>query len=98
MSERDARGPEDHERAGGPRSRKSRTSCRTVGRANGANNDAFSRAPGWAKSPAMTGHALFIWSSYAAAFVGLAGLLAVSLLDRRRVRREVAERGLDRKR
>jgi heme exporter protein CcmD len=46
----------------------------------------------------MIGHAIFIWSSYAVAFVGLAGLAAVSLLDRRKVRREIAERGLERPR
>ena len=45
----------------------------------------------------MIGHAIFIWSSYAVALVALAGLVAASLLDRRRVRREIAERGLERK-
>ena len=43
-------------------------------------------------------HAPFIIAAYAAAFVGLAGLVVSSLLDRRRVRREIAERGLERKR
>jgi heme exporter protein CcmD len=46
----------------------------------------------------MIGHAVFIWSSYAVAAVGLAGLVLFSLLDRRKVRREIAERGLERKR
>jgi len=46
----------------------------------------------------MIGHAVFIWSSYAVALVALAGLVLVSLADRRRVRREIAERGLERKR
>jgi heme exporter protein CcmD len=43
-------------------------------------------------------HAPFIVGAYVVAFVGLAGLVLVSLLDRRRVRREIAERGLERKR
>jgi heme exporter protein CcmD len=42
-------------------------------------------------------HTPFIVGAYAAAFVGLAGLVLFSLLDRRRVRREIAERGLERK-
>ena len=40
----------------------------------------------------------FIVGAYAVAFVGLAGLVLFSLLDRRRVRRDIAERGLERKR
>jgi heme exporter protein CcmD len=41
-------------------------------------------------------HAPFILAAYVVAFVALAGLALVSLLDRRRVRREIAERGLER--
>jgi len=40
----------------------------------------------------------FIVGAYVVAFVGLAGLVLFSLLDRRRVRRDIAERGLERKR
>jgi heme exporter protein CcmD len=43
-------------------------------------------------------HASFIVGAYLVAFVGLAGLVLVSLLDRRKVRRDIAERGLERKR
>jgi heme exporter protein CcmD len=43
-------------------------------------------------------HVPFIIGAYAIAFVALAGLVAFSLIDRRRVRREIAERGLERKR
>ena len=43
-------------------------------------------------------HTPFIVGAYVVACVGLAGLVLVSLLDRWRVRREVAERGLERKR
>ena len=43
-------------------------------------------------------HAPFIIGAYGVAFVALAGLVAVSLIDRWRVRREIAERGLERKR
>ena len=43
-------------------------------------------------------HTSFIVGAYVVAFVALAGLVLVSLLDRRRVRREIAERGLERKR
>jgi heme exporter protein CcmD len=39
----------------------------------------------------------FIVGAYVVAFVGLAGLVLFSLLDRRRVRLEIAERGLERK-
>ena len=57
----------------------------------------------WAIPPAMSGflsgpHAAFVWGAYAVAVIVLAGLVALSLLARRRVRRELAERGLDRKR
>ena len=41
-------------------------------------------------------HAPFIIGAYGAAFVALAGLVALSLIDRRRVRREIAARGLER--
>jgi heme exporter protein CcmD len=43
-------------------------------------------------------HAPFIIGAYGIAFVALAALVAFSLIDRRRVRREIAERGLERKR
>ena len=43
-------------------------------------------------------HASFIVGAYLVAFVGLAGLVLFSLLDRRKVRRDIAERGLERKR
>jgi len=43
-------------------------------------------------------HASFIVGAYLVAFVGLAGLVLVSLLDRRKVRRDIAERGLERRR
>ena len=43
-------------------------------------------------------HAPFIIGAYGVAFLALAGLVAVSLIDRWRVRREIAERGLERKR
>jgi heme exporter protein CcmD len=43
-------------------------------------------------------HTPFIVGAYVVAFVGLAGLVLVSLLDRWRVRREIGERGLERKR
>ena len=46
----------------------------------------------------MIGQAVFIWSSYAVAVVALAGLVISSLVDRRRVRRDIAERGLERPR
>ena len=41
-------------------------------------------------------HAPFIVAAYLVAFVALAGLVVASLADRRRVRRELAERGLER--
>ncbi|MBM3648983.1 MAG: heme exporter protein CcmD [Alphaproteobacteria bacterium] len=43
-------------------------------------------------------HAVFIWASYAVALVALGGLVIASLAARRRVRRELAARGLDRPR
>jgi heme exporter protein CcmD len=46
----------------------------------------------------MNSYAGFIWSAYAVAFVTLGGLIVLSLAARRRVRRELLARGLDRKR
>ena len=43
-------------------------------------------------------HAAFIWGAYGVAFIGLAGLVALSLVSRSRVKRELAARGLERKR
>ena len=43
-------------------------------------------------------HAVFIWGSYAVAAAGLGGLVVLSVLARRRTRREIAARGLERKR
>ena len=43
-------------------------------------------------------HGPFIVAAYVVTFVGLAGLVLFSLADRRKVRREIAERGLERKR
>ncbi len=43
-------------------------------------------------------HAVFIWASYAVALVGLGGLALASLAARRRVRRELDARGLERRR
>lgn len=40
----------------------------------------------------------FIWASYAAALVCLGGLVVASVAARRRVRRDLAARGLDRPR
>ena len=40
----------------------------------------------------------FIIGAYGVAFVALAGLVAFSLVDRRRVRRALGERGLERRR
>ena len=45
----------------------------------------------------MIDHAPFIWSAYAVAFAGLGGLVVASLLARRRMRRELEARGLDRR-
>ena len=41
-------------------------------------------------------HTPFIVAAYLVAFVALAGLVAFSLIDRRRVRRDIAARGLER--
>ena len=46
----------------------------------------------------MMDHAAFIWSAYAVALLGLGGLVVASLLARRRVKRELGERGLERRR
>jgi len=46
----------------------------------------------------MIDHAPYIWSAYAVALFGLGGLVVASLLARRRVRRELDERGLERRR
>lgn len=46
----------------------------------------------------MSNHAVYVMSAYLVALVILGGLLISSLAARRRVRRELAARGLDRKR
>ena len=46
----------------------------------------------------MTPHGPFIVAAYLVALLGLGGLVLASLLDRRRVRREIGERGLERRR
>ena len=46
----------------------------------------------------MPSHAVFIWSSYAVAVVAFAGLVVVSVAQRRKARRQIAERGLEKKR
>ena len=43
-------------------------------------------------------YAVFIWSAYGATAVALGGLVMLSIMARRSVRRELAERGLDRRR
>jgi heme exporter protein CcmD len=43
-------------------------------------------------------YAVFIWSAYGATAVALGGLVLFSVLARRSVRRELNERGLERKR
>lgn len=43
-------------------------------------------------------HGVFIWGAYGVAFIGLAGLVALSLIARRNVRRELLARGLERRR
>ncbi len=47
---------------------------------------------------AMGGYGAFIWSAYAAALVALGGLVLISVAQRRKVRRALAARGLDRRR
>lgn len=46
----------------------------------------------------MSSHAGFIWSAYGVAFLALGGLVVLSLSARRRVRRELSARGLDKRR
>ncbi len=46
----------------------------------------------------MSNHAVFIWASYAVAIVGFGALVIASLAAHRKARREIAERGLERKR
>ncbi len=43
-------------------------------------------------------YAVFIWSAYGATALALGGLVLASIVARRNVRRELAERGLERKR
>jgi heme exporter protein CcmD len=43
-------------------------------------------------------HAVFIWLAYAVALLGLGGLVIASIAARRRVRRELLARGLERPR
>jgi heme exporter protein CcmD len=58
---------------------------------------AFSPPRASAKASAMS-HAAFIWAAYAVALVGLGGLVVASIAARRRVRRELSARGLERPR
>ena len=46
----------------------------------------------------MSAHTTFIVAAYIVAIVALGGLLVASVVDRRRVRREIAAPGLERKR
>ncbi|MBL8675066.1 MAG: heme exporter protein CcmD [Rhodospirillales bacterium] len=46
---------------------------------------------------AMGGYGAYVWPSYAVAALALGGLLAVSLAQRAAARRELAARGLDRR-
>jgi heme exporter protein CcmD len=46
----------------------------------------------------MSNHAVYILASYLAAAVILGGLVIASLAARRKVRRELASRGLERRR
>ena len=46
----------------------------------------------------MSTYAVFIWSAYGATAIALGGLVLASLAARRNVRRELADRGLERKR
>ena len=43
-------------------------------------------------------YAVFIWSAYGATAVALGGLVLASIVARRNVRRELSERGRERKR
>jgi heme exporter protein CcmD len=45
----------------------------------------------------MTGHAPFIVGAYLVALVGFGGLVVASWLARRKAKRALAERGLDRR-
>ena len=45
----------------------------------------------------MGGYAAYIWPAYAAALIALGGVTVLSLLSRARVRRELRQRGLDRR-
>jgi heme exporter protein CcmD len=64
----------------------------------GRQDAAFSRLLASAIPLAMIDHAVFIWSAYAVALLGFGGLVVASLLARRRVRRELGARGLERRR
>ncbi len=46
----------------------------------------------------MPSHAVFIWSSYAIAVVAFGALVIVSVAQHRKARREIAQRGLEKKR
>jgi heme exporter protein CcmD len=46
----------------------------------------------------MSNYAVFIWSAYGATALALGGLVLLSLLARRNVRRELSARGLERPR
>jgi len=46
----------------------------------------------------MIDHAAFIWTAYAVALFGLGGLVVASVAARRKVRRALGERGLERRR
>ncbi len=46
---------------------------------------------------AMGGYAAYVWPAYAAALIALGGVTLLSILARARVRRELRERGLDRR-
>lgn len=46
---------------------------------------------------AMGGYAAYVWPAYAAALIALGGVTLLSLVARARVRRELRERGLDRR-
>ncbi len=59
---------------------------------------AFSRPVASAIPQGMIDHAPFIWSAYAVALVGLGGLVVASVLARRKVKRELDARGLERRR
>ena len=46
----------------------------------------------------VVNHAPFVWGAYAVAVLGFGALVLASVLARARVRREIAARGLERKR